>query len=126
MLGPQAPGIFANVTAAVGAQSEHIASVVQSTLARKSALTGLADTVVVQPTLKATVEYGKICAASFPGSVWSKCDSWYNKRSQGGLADGVVDGYVGLFKDYRQLLRAARESGLEYASFARVPPASSL
>ena len=37
--------------------------------------------------------------ALYPNSVWSNCNSWYNKRAHG-KADGTIEGYTGSFKTY--------------------------
>ena len=47
----------------------------------------------------------------YTGSVWTRCSSWYNKKSQGGGEEGVVEGFVGRFDRYCASLGDAREPG---------------
>ena len=47
----------------------------------------------------------------YTGSVWTRCSSWYNKKSQGGGEEGVVEGFVGRFDQYCASLGDAREPG---------------
>ena len=53
----------------------------------------------VECTPEAEAEWVEHSNALFPDSVWSLCDSWYNKRAHG-KEGGTIEGYTGSFKTY--------------------------
>merc|ERR1712086_1060980 len=53
------------------------------------------------------------CKKHYPSSVWSRCNNWYNKSSQGSTA-GTVDGYIGRYSEYLHGLREKGMAGLQF------------
>lgn len=76
MVGPQGPGVIANVTATIQAQAAHVCKVIKNVLSARQAAGGDART-VVQASVAAEQAWLKRCASHYPGSVWTKCGSWY-------------------------------------------------
>ena len=113
LVGPQAPAIITNVTQVIEQQVLHIVEIVKEMQAKGHA--------VVECTQEAEANWVEHCVRSqprpgllplssarfglraqnalYPNSVWSNCNSWYNKRAHG-KADGTIEGYTGSFKTY--------------------------
>jgi len=96
LLGPQSPGIIANVTEVVQRQTDQLMSVIRRMHSESMGR--------VYARLEAVQRYTAATNAFFPGSVWSKCHSWYNRPKVGESEtmpeDGGIAGWVGLFRDY--------------------------
>lgn len=95
--GPQSPGIAANVTEVVHQQTDHLVDVLQR-MRNEGCRRVEANPAAVE-------RYADMTNSIFPGSVWSKCHSWYN-RPKAGVAskpeEGAVEGWVGQFRDWKK------------------------
>ena len=69
MVGPQGPGIIANVTATIGAQADHITDVIAKVVGARQRL---GRPVNVEVSAAAVQQWDKRCASKIPGSVWSE------------------------------------------------------
>lgn len=55
----------------------------------------------LQASEKLESEWVRHCSAMYAGSVWTKCNSWYNQTlSNTSESEDSTDGYVGRFADY--------------------------
>lgn len=104
LLGPQSPGIIINVTEVVHRQTDHLLEVLQHMRSK-----GCPRAEAVPESVK---RYSDATNAVFPGSVFSQCNSWYNRPGSGADAshssgqaqkpeEGGVEGWVGQFQDWR-------------------------
>lgn len=107
LVGPQSPTILQNTTEVIQTQAQYIVSVIS-----KLRKTGAQAVVDVEPdTERKWIDH---CTQHYPGSVWSRCDNWYNKKSQGAIGPVVVDGYIGKFSEYLEGLHGDGVAGLRF------------
>lgn len=89
--GPQSPGIIANVTEAVHRQTDHVIEVLTKLQHHNSKQ--------VAARKDAVDRYATKTDSMFPGSVFAKCNSWYNRPRDGSDAPRL-EGWVGSFREY--------------------------
>lgn len=95
LVGPQGPGVIANVTATILQQVDHIVQVIRrGAAAAAAAATAATDDVrspggfwTVEPSAEAEQQWGETCAEVYPSSVFSRCTSWCVLRQ--GVACGL-------------------------------------
>eukprot|EP00929_Paragymnodinium_shiwhaense_P003733 TRINITY_DN104359_c0_g1_i1.p1 TRINITY_DN104359_c0_g1~~TRINITY_DN104359_c0_g1_i1.p1 ORF type:complete len:553 (-),score=69.38 TRINITY_DN104359_c0_g1_i1:161-1717(-) len=114
MVGPQSPTILTNTTDVILRQSEYILAVVGRT---RQTSTGSVDACP-----SAEDSWVQFCKSHYPDSVWSRCDNWYNKRSQlqpgsGKQGEhGSVDGFIGKYEEYYTRLDSKALLGLRFGT----------
>lgn len=102
MIGPQSPTILTNTTEVVLQQSEYLLALIKRTRENASSKN-------VDASASAEEAWVQFCKSHYPDSVWSRCDNWYNKQSQGkqgpgSEGGGSVDGFIGKYRDYASKL----------------------